>query len=946
MTPQTIFKNEIITFDVNFFNPMADKTETKITTNGIKRSDYDIGYEIYTENMEEKVDSNGKVNDTSDRSAGTESTLTFNNSSPEKVIDSFSKSIGKTLDSSVAEVVYEDGKEKQEFCIKNTYNDEEGNSNTGYYKTLQTYNLKYGNKKYVLKYYTYYYNGWTSKTSKETSSSEDIIKQRSPAHELQSTVASWYIAFRNIALVALLSVLVYIGIRITLSSVANDKAKYKQMLIDWFVALCLVFLMHYIMSFAVTINEKIINTISAITISSYGGEEGVCGSNTKTVETESKATVNDYTDEKSDNIKDNGIEMFMIEGKDADNAWKILVGDEDTEYAGNESIYRDRFSGTEDGKRTLFWPANDFMTQARLKGQEVEVKTEIDDNGVEKAKGDGTEEVNPNQTKTVKAGYNIIYVVLVIYTVMFCFVYLKRVVYLAFLTIIAPLVAITYPIDKINDGKAQAFDMWFKEYIFNLLIQPMHLVLYTVLVGSAMRFASNNIFYVVIALGFLMPAEKLLRRFFGFEKAHTPGMFGGPAGTAVMMSGLSSIMRPRTHKSGLGPGEKESVTTKGADETKTPVMNKKLENPDMIFGNEDKGDKSLINMPNQLSGNGGSQEENELKYHSDLTRAQIQSLKAEGIKPGSDRYNKVLRGIGIDPEENKNEKGRKDNSSSNQINNNSKPNETGIPKVNTTAIPKTNQTPKKKKLIRIRRGIQAGLRATGRGINKYYGKTNTQMAAMIAKKGLGLGAKIGVTALGTSAAGFASIAGGDPQKAIQNMIIGGTSGYAVGKGIANRVENASMQNTANAVKEGYYGDDYDKKKQQKFEKKFANDEENLRKIQNKLRMEREDAKVVAKRISRYTREDGINNVDQALAIYQMQQGKNGLKEDVAINVAKYNETALGGANTKYMKPKDRSEYMENYKKLLMNGKRKLNEEQANEITSRVFSAMDRYNELK
>ena len=48
MTPQTIFKNEIITFDVNFFNPMADKTETKITTNGIKRSDYDIGYEIYT----------------------------------------------------------------------------------------------------------------------------------------------------------------------------------------------------------------------------------------------------------------------------------------------------------------------------------------------------------------------------------------------------------------------------------------------------------------------------------------------------------------------------------------------------------------------------------------------------------------------------------------------------------------------------------------------------------------------------------------------------------------------------------------------------------------------------------------------------------------------------------------------------------------------------------
>ena len=82
---------------------------------------------------------------------------------------------------------------------------------------------------------------------------------------------------------------------------------------------------------------------------------------------------------------------------------------------------------------------------------------------------------------------------------------------MTFLTIIAPLVALTYPIDKMNDGKAQAFNAWFKEYIFNLLIQPMHLIIYTVLVGSAMEFASKNIIYVVVCLGFMVPAEKLLR---------------------------------------------------------------------------------------------------------------------------------------------------------------------------------------------------------------------------------------------------------------------------------------------------------------------------------------------------------------------------------------------------------------------------------------------------
>lgn len=47
---------------------------------------------------------------------------------------------------------------------------------------------------------------------------------------------------------------------------------------------------------------------------------------------------------------------------------------------------------------------------------------------------------------------------------------------LAFLTIIAPLMAMTYPLDKLQDGSAQGFNTWLKEYIFNLLIQPVHLI--------------------------------------------------------------------------------------------------------------------------------------------------------------------------------------------------------------------------------------------------------------------------------------------------------------------------------------------------------------------------------------------------------------------------------------------------------------------------------------
>ena len=70
--------------------------------------------------------------------------------------------------------------------------------------------------------------------------------EKSIVEQLKETVATWYVALRNIAIVGLLSALLYIGIRIVISSSAGDKAKYKQFFVDWVVALCLIFFMHYI----------------------------------------------------------------------------------------------------------------------------------------------------------------------------------------------------------------------------------------------------------------------------------------------------------------------------------------------------------------------------------------------------------------------------------------------------------------------------------------------------------------------------------------------------------------------------------------------------------------------------------------------------------------------------------------------------------------------------
>ncbi len=49
----------------------------------------------------------------------------------------------------------------------------------------------------------------------------------------RKTVATWYYMMRIVATAILLVILIYVGIRMALASVADDKAKYKKMLFDW-----------------------------------------------------------------------------------------------------------------------------------------------------------------------------------------------------------------------------------------------------------------------------------------------------------------------------------------------------------------------------------------------------------------------------------------------------------------------------------------------------------------------------------------------------------------------------------------------------------------------------------------------------------------------------------------------------------------------------------------
>ena len=79
---------------------------------------------------------------------------------------------------------------------------------------------------------------------------------------ISNSVALWYVSIRNLAIIGAAIVLIYVGIRMAISTVAEDKAKYKMMLKSWFAGLILLFFLHYIVIILMNVSEWLIEFAS------------------------------------------------------------------------------------------------------------------------------------------------------------------------------------------------------------------------------------------------------------------------------------------------------------------------------------------------------------------------------------------------------------------------------------------------------------------------------------------------------------------------------------------------------------------------------------------------------------------------------------------------------------------------------------------------------------
>lgn len=233
---------------------------------------------------------------------------------------------------------------------------------------------------------------------------------------IKESIARVYTICRILALIIGLVVLVYIGIRMAISTVASEQAKYKKMLISWFESIVIIFAMPYIMAALFTIEEVLIGVFYELRNSLMGGN--------------------------TNEVFENVVRNIVLE----------LV-----------------FSAS--GIELTMW--------------------------------------------------SIMYWVLLYMEIKFLWTYTKRFFMIGFLVAIAPLVTITYSIDKAGDGKAQAFSNWLKEFILNVLIQPLHAIIFLVIVMTANNIASKAPIIAIFLLLSMGTVEKMVRVVFNVSDSVT-----------------------------------------------------------------------------------------------------------------------------------------------------------------------------------------------------------------------------------------------------------------------------------------------------------------------------------------------------------------------------------------------------------------------------------------
>lgn len=321
--------------------------------------------------------------------------------------------------------------------------------------------------------------------------------------QLRKVVRQLYVTIRDISLIFIVIVTIVLIIKMLMGINPQERRRIGEGLFNCIKGLALIVVMHFIMAIAVSINNQLAASVAL---------SGFDTSNVYSTKEEAEAAL---ASGGAQGEKIGGVEFTITEKADEKPIY---------EYFKDERPNKVAISSGGGKYKTTFYATN-FTEVARYSMQKA---YEVDDEGER-----GT-------TAWERMGWCVVYVLFVIVTVIFVWMYGKRVVYMAILTVLAPIVGLMYPINRADGGRAQSLNYWLREYMGTLFMQPFHLLIYSVLIDSAMNISLKNPIYTLIALLGMIIAEKFVRELIGIRDTGIGNLGGALAETT---RGINSTIR-------------------------------------------------------------------------------------------------------------------------------------------------------------------------------------------------------------------------------------------------------------------------------------------------------------------------------------------------------------------------------------------------------------------
>lgn len=393
--------------------------------------------------------------------------------------------------------------------------------------------------------------------------------------EVKNIINTMYSGFEWLAIIAFVVILLYIGIQIVLSVGTEKQSKYFKYLEHWVVGVAILFIFPRFFPYITDISNGIVSYLGKGATPMYTqynviailDDEAVIGEDAQTVKIDeligeaTKARDEQIATLKKEIAKKESSNNIFYEAwlkaisaaTDKMNGYNSVMEKDIYTYVDNnidnwDYINEDEFEEKLKAHRNLNISCNSTYLEEKIsklvkyKNNSLEIKKLNEEIlALENYTSSAQDLMSLMRAKAGKTGrivYAVIWLILLIQMISLLAMYYKRMIMVAILVMIFPIVMIAYAIDKAGDGKAQTLETWTKEFTVNIIVQIAHAVVYVFLIQTGLEIYEanpDNWLFLVLAVMILFPMERLFRTLFGIN-GNTIGQLRSNIAGGIMLA--------------------------------------------------------------------------------------------------------------------------------------------------------------------------------------------------------------------------------------------------------------------------------------------------------------------------------------------------------------------------------------------------------------------------